>query len=361
MTERKKTSALVFRTVALVWVVMSATGCTKQDSSRTSGQLSDVAALEQAVSSADSAIADTEIGNRASKASKYSDGCETSGLAPGVHSLSLSMMAGNGVTWWPFLTHRSLNPAAYPVLIVMHGYGGNGAGMREGIGLNSGLEKDFVALYPDGAGATNSERGWNSGHPRCCGAALRENVDDVAFLRTLVATVAEQTCIDLERVYATGFSNGGDMAQRLACDASDVVAAVTSVAGRFDYHAKACPGERPVPTVLYRGQQDRVVPYDQSLLGLMAIKTLPAIEGFEQIARNHNCRVKPVQELVVGDTDCMRFSDCDDAFEISLCTTTGAAHCWPGVGGCAGSRAGAGEFSASNHMREFFSRHRRSP
>ena len=160
----------------------------------------------------------------------------------------------------------------------MHGFGGNGEGMRNAIGRHSGIEEGRVVLYPDGAGLA---RGWNSGHPQCCGTALESNVDDVAFLRALVDSVAQKTCVDLNRVYATGFSNGGDMAQRLACDASDVVAAVTSVAGRFDYHANACPGKRPVPAVLYRGQLDRTVPYASSLFSLAAIKTIPAEEGFE--------------------------------------------------------------------------------
>jgi polyhydroxybutyrate depolymerase len=249
----------------------------------------------------------------------------------------------------------------HPVLIAMHGYGGNGRGMRNMIGLKSGFENGYVVLYPDGAGSNNGTRGWNSGHPDCCGTALRDNVDDVAFLRALVDEVARETCVDLNRVFATGFSNGGDMAQRLACDASDVFAAVTSVAGRFDYHASACPGKRPVPAVLYRGQRDRTVPYEGSLLGLSALKTIPAVEGFEQIANKHRCGGKPINTLTADDTDCLRIDDCDPGFEITLCTSADAGHCWPGIGGCSGTREGGDAvFSASDHMQDFFTRHAQS-
>jgi polyhydroxybutyrate depolymerase len=248
------------------------------------------------------------------------------------------------------------------MLIALHGFGGSGTGMRSMIGHDNGLEDGRVVLYPDGAGFTNSTRGWNSGHPQCCGTALHNNVDDVAFLRALVDAVAQETCVDLNRVYATGFSNGGDMAQRLACDASNVVAAVTSVAGRFDYHSSACPGKRPVPAVLYRGQLDRTVPYEGNFLGLATLKTMSAIEGFEHIARNHGCRGNPFNTPSAEDTDCLRFDDCDAGFEITLCTIAGAGHCWPGIGYCSRTREGdAAAFSASDHMQIFFARHALSP
>ena len=256
---------------------------------------------------------------------------------------------------------REQSPA-HPMLIAMHGFGGNGQGMRDMIGHDHGLEDERVVVYPDGAGRTNSVRGWNSGHPRCCGTALDDHVDDVAFLRALVEAVGRETCIDLNRVYATGFSNGGDMAQRLACDASDVVAAVTSVAGRFGYHSRMCPGERAVPAVLYRGLRDGTVPYEGEPMGLGALKTIPATEGFENIARNHGCTVTPVNTLSVDDTDCLRIDDCDGGFEITLCTSAGAGHCWPGLSYCSRTRNGnAAAFSASDHMQSFFARHALSP
>ena len=51
-------------------------------------------------------------------------------------------------------------------------------------------------------------------------------MDDVAFLTLLVADVAKAYAVDPNRVYAAGHSNGGIMALRLACEASDVFAAV---------------------------------------------------------------------------------------------------------------------------------------
>lgn len=352
----------IWRTVSLVSMMMFAAGCTEQESKGSAERSTEDATLEHTETSRKPANVGTAFIGKTMDAPRRSGGCGTQDLAPGVHRLSMEHGGWDRnftIAVPDSATSRSL---AYPLLIAMHGFGGSGAGMRQAIGLHSGFEGEHVVLYPDGAASTNSLRGWNSGHPDCCGTALDNNVDDVAFLRALVDSVAQVTCIDLNRVYATGFSNGGDMAQRLACDASDVVAAVTSVAGRFDYHASACPGDRPVPAALYRGHLDRTVPYKANLLSPLALKTIPAIEGFEQIARNHKCRGTSAKTLSTEDTDCIRFDDCDDGFEITLCTGAGAGHCWPGLGSCSRTRQGdAEEFSASNHMRDFFSRHALSP
>lgn len=60
----------------------------------------------------------------------------------------------------------------------------------------------------------------------CCGFAAQQDLDDVEFVRTLVNKLAEELCIDGDRVYAMGFSNGGFLSHRLACEASDLVAAI---------------------------------------------------------------------------------------------------------------------------------------
>ncbi len=340
--------------IALASILLVATGCSKTESAGTEQKRStteDVVSSETAVvSSHNVAQSDETVVVPVRK----SNGCNTPAEVGGVHKIAMEHGGWERNSLMAVPESTADQPSAYPLLIVMHGFGGSGAGMRGAIGRHNGIETGRIVLYPDGAGSGDGPRGWNSGHPKCCGPALENNVDDVAFIRELVNAVAQKTCVDLNRVYATGFSNGGDMAQRLACDASDVVAAVTSVAGRFDYHANSCKGERPVPTVLFRGEKDRTVPYKSSLFDLIAIKTIPAIEGFERIARNHECTDKPEQVWSEGDTSCLRYSHCEPGYEVSLCTSAGAAHCWPGSRNC---QAGAASFSASDYMQEFFARH----
>ena len=70
---------------------------------------------------------------------------------------------------------------------------------------------------------------WNAG--TCCAYSVINKVDDVGFVRALIDKLAEKFPIDRRRIYATGMSNGGMMAHRLAAEARDIVAAVAPVAG----------------------------------------------------------------------------------------------------------------------------------
>lgn len=290
-------------------------------------------------------------------AADFSPGCEAHGLEAGVRELSFEI-DGRIRKFLISVPNASAEPVkAYPLLIAMHGFGGSGVSMRSAIGGGSSFEERYVVLYPDGAREDGGPRGWNSGHPQCCGIALEKNIDDVGFLRAMVKFVSQSTCIDRNRIYATGFSNGGDMAQRLACDSGELFAAVSSVAGRFDYHTGACPGGRPVPTALYRGERDLTVPFDKGVLALAALKTIPALEGFAQIARNHRCIGKPDVTLSRRDTRCLRFDQCMDEYELTLCASAKSGHCWPGPGGCGPVGDDEAVFSASDHMSGFFTKH----
>src|SRR5436309_378803 len=84
--------------------------------------------------------------------------------------------------------------------------------------------RGMIVAYPEGVGLS-----WNAGS--CCGRAKAERIDDVRYARDLVRELATELCIDRNRVYATGMSNGAIFSYRLACDASDVFAAVAPVAG----------------------------------------------------------------------------------------------------------------------------------
>ena len=58
------------------------------------------------------------------------------------------------------------------------------------------------------------------------GPAARQKVDDVGFIRLLIASLRSQYEIDPARVFASGHSNGGILAYRLACELSDEIVAI---------------------------------------------------------------------------------------------------------------------------------------
>lgn len=104
---------------------------------------------------------------------------------------------------------------------------------------------------------------FNSGmvaHAPIIGALpVNGNVDDVGFIRNLIDEVKNDYSVDKTRVYVTGFSNGGFMTQRLACEAADVLAAVASVSGTRSDELTSCVMGTKLPMAHFHGTADTVV------------------------------------------------------------------------------------------------------
>ena len=92
-----------------------------------------------------------------------------------------------------------------PLVLVYHGVFSSGPEIQANTGFpGKAAAEGFVTAAGDGIGQS-----WNAGV--CCQPAQGENVDDVGFSRDMVAAIESEYCIDTERVYATGFSNGSAM------------------------------------------------------------------------------------------------------------------------------------------------------
>jgi len=127
---------------------------------------------------------------------------------------------------------------AAPLVVSLHGFSSDPEEHRDTTHYRELAEaRGFIVVFPAGVG-----RSWNGG--ACCGPANALGVDDVGFVRALIAQVSAEFCVDAQRVHVSGFSNGGFMAHRLACEAADLVASVGVVAGQMA--APSCAPSRPV-------------------------------------------------------------------------------------------------------------------
>ena len=146
-----------------------------------------------------------------------------------------------------------------PLIINMHGFGANALGHRDYSEMdNYAIPQNIVVVYPEGM--LNS---WNVG-----AYWENNNFDDVGFIRALIDSVAAQFSIDLDRVYACGFSNGGYMAYELSCELADKIAAFGSVTGNFLLNEnQVCNHSRKIPIIDFHGTADNFVSYDVDLEG----------------------------------------------------------------------------------------------
>jgi polyhydroxybutyrate depolymerase len=229
-------------------------------------------------------------------------------------------------------------PAGYtgeaPVPLVFVNHALTQSGFQFGV-LGSDMEAmadraGFLAVFADGRFGS-----WNAGG--CCGEARERGVDDVGFFRAMLAHVRGPLglCVDRTRVYSTGLSNGGYLSYRLACEASDVFAAVASVAGGLAIDPAACAAsqERPVPLLQIHGTADRIAEYryavesvaDWAALSGCSATTVPAAQ--------------PASRL---DTTCVTHTGCPAGVETTLCSVDDGGHCWFGNLTCGTGVIGGG-------------------
>lgn len=119
-------------------------------------------------------------------------------------------------------------------------------------------QANFLVIFPAGTGTNENDASWNAGAP-CCGIAVEKNIDDVAFVRQILADVKTIVPIDSKRIFATGMSNGAMFSYRLGCEMSDTFAAIAPVAGVLEY--SACQPQEPVSLIHIHGMADPLVPF----------------------------------------------------------------------------------------------------
>ena len=178
-----------------------------------------------------------------------------------------SLSVGGRMRTFEYLAPPTVRPGA-PLLIVLHGSGGSAARIRRDTGYGferTAEERGFVVAYPEGF-----DGHWNDCRREVPFAAREANVDDVEFMRALVARLQGAHEVDPTRVFAVGLSNGGQMAYRLALEAPDLVRGVAAVAASLPTSSNfVCdiePGRSAVAIV--NGTADPINPYEGGRVSL---------------------------------------------------------------------------------------------
>ena len=245
-----------------------------------------------------------------------------------------------------------------PLVFVFHGGTGNAKNAIRMSGFNPVADKNgFIVVYPNGTGRLNDDKllTWNGG--TCCGYAQEENVDDVGFVRVIVADLQSLAQIDPKRIYATGLSNGAMLSQRLACEASDLFAAVAPVAGTLNF--PACSPAQPVSVIEFHGTADEHVPYDggygpKSLVNVDFASVQKSVGFWTQF---DGCSLQS-QTNSFDDIQHEVWMGCTGSTSVELYTILGGGHAWPGgAGGWPGSDQPTQSISASQLIWEFFAAH----
>lgn len=253
---------------------------------------------------------------------------------------------------------RSSSEAA--LVMALHG-GGGGAIYQandEIYGLISKSEQaGFIAVFPNGISPASSGlmATWNAGD--CCARARDENVDDVGFLRAVVADVQRRLRIDARRVYSIGMSNGAMMSYRLACEAPDVFRGIMAVAGTDN--TRSCQPAQPVPVLHIHARNDDRVIYEGG--AGEAFRREALVTDFVSVpatidkwVRLNRASQTPRRVLSVAGAYCDLHEAGPAGAPVQLCVTESGGHSWPG-GSKDRGEAPSTAIRANDLMWEFFS------
>ncbi|MGI9237640.1 MAG: alpha/beta hydrolase family esterase [Woeseiaceae bacterium] len=261
----------------------------------------------------------------------------------------------------------------FPAVIFMHGYGGTATGTEAEVtnGLTRYAEEyGYVMIFPqstwfmsDGGPDERWEvTSWNhisdgfdkgpAGPictpdaasypcpPECgsCGSCGWASChDDVGFLEALVARIESDLMIDANRVYASGFSNGAMMSNRIACEASELFAAAALIGGRVEPGFECTP-QLAVPLLQINGGKDETVPCDGRVsdTGFFYASAKAVAEEWGSAAA---CTADRASWLPPAGNDALlcTIACADSRHESVDCLWSEGDHRWPGTAGRRGS------------------------
>ena len=220
---------------------------------------------------------------------------------------------------------------AAPLVVMLHGYTSSGDTKEQYFRLNAESDKrGFLYVHPDGTKDRQGNRFWNATDV-CCNF-YGSTVDDSTYINTLISTVEAAYNADHKRVYLIGHSNGGFMSYRMACDHSDQIAAIASLAGAMYQDVTQCKAASTVSVLQIHGLADDSILYGGGMLGRRYPSAKATVADW---AAKDRCAATPVKSAppldldsgVAGsETTVTMYNGCSAGTTVQLWSVAGGGH-----------------------------------
>lgn len=175
----------------------------------------------------------------------------------------------------------------FPVIILLHGIYVSADTQDHFFEFKDRIEKDRFILYmPGSTYDQNGMRFWNA-TDSCCDH-FNSNVDDTNYLRQQIKELIKDPRVDSTRIIVVGHSNGAFMAQKLACDASDLISGVVSFSGEGYLDKNKCKPQMPIHLIQINDKKDNRIKYD-------------GLSQTELHYRTQNNKMYPLKNLPLDD------------------------------------------------------------
>lgn len=242
-------------------------------------------------------------------------------VPPGTVGSVVDVSAGGLVRSYQLI--RPARPAAarLPAIVFLHGVNIDigQEEVRDGL-LPMVAAGQVVLAYPVGY-----DQSWNAG--RCCGAAELHDLDDESFVAAVAQRVGADPGVNADRVSLVGYSNGGKMAYRIACDRPDLFESVTVV---LALPMTACPPGSPVTLLQIATRDDPEIPFAPSDGPVTANGVLLTPVTSEMAAwRERDGCASASETHAVGELRTERWGQCQAGTQVELATYASGGHYWP--------------------------------
>ena len=204
-----------------------------------------------------------------------------------------------------------------PVVLELHGSGGNAEGQARTSGLRMLATREGFLVASLQAPAATGNR-WNV-------PVTADRPDDVEYVSDVIDDIAALVCADLSRVYATGFSGGARMSSLLACRLNSRIAAIAPMAG-LRWPAP-CDG-RPIPVLTFHGLDDPQNTYAGGVASRGAEWRESVPDALAGWAGYNGCDGESIFEDPAGPLSTIRYTNCRDDVDVRLVRIDGLRHEW---------------------------------
>ena len=214
---------------------------------------------------------------------------------------------------------------SFPLLFNFHGGGGVIASQIAIADMSPIADTaNFIVVYPQARQDPSDGNSFNW-IPKVPGT-----FDDVPFISSLIDTIASSYQINQDRIYACGYSLGGDMSFELACKLNSRIAAIAPVARTMQANPDSfCSPVHPTGVLTILGTDDNTSPYN----GLTYLGTeyyLSAEETHNYWASHNNCDINPTMSTVSPSVERYTWSTTSGCSYVEELKVIGGGHDWPG-------------------------------
>jgi len=219
---------------------------------------------------------------------------------------------------------------AAPLILALHGYSQSGAKFEKYLNITAVAQaRGILYVHPDGTADKAGHQFWNA-TPACCDFAPKK-VNDDAYLMSIIDQVSKKYSVDPNRIYVIGHSNGGFMANHMACAHADRIAAIVDLAGGTYSNPSTCKPASPISVLQIWGTSD-VTYKGNHIVGKTISGALQTIASWARLDRCSNKIVKSPEKLDLerklrgSESTVSQYTGCKTGATVESWTILGGGH-----------------------------------